>query len=84
MPLAQRAVELMPNNADVLDTLGLVYLKLNRCEEAEKTLRKAKDNYKTPTAVVVFHLCTALDCLGQGDRAKTFLKQRWPLIRRRT
>ena len=41
--LIQRAVLLEPHNGAYLDSLGWVYFKLNKPDEAENTLRKAVD-----------------------------------------
>jgi tetratricopeptide (TPR) repeat protein len=62
---ASKAVQLAPQNADFLDTLGLVLLKLNRLGDAEQIL--ARSLAVAPTASAYLHLAQAKQ--AQGDRA---------------
>jgi tetratricopeptide (TPR) repeat protein len=59
----ERAVALDPDNGDYLDSLGWVYYKLNRLEEAEKQLRRALER-ADEDAVIHDHLGDV--ALGQG------------------
>jgi tetratricopeptide (TPR) repeat protein len=59
----ERAVALDPENGDYLDSLGWVYFKLNRLDEAEKQLRLALERTEE-SAVIHDHLGDV--ALGQG------------------
>ena len=53
--LARKAVALMPNRGEILDTLGWVYARKGMLKEAEQTLRQAVT--LTPNrASVLYHL----------------------------
>jgi tetratricopeptide (TPR) repeat protein len=58
LPYAERAVAVRPNEATILDTLGWIYYRLGRHEEAEEYLRRAVKI--SPTANNHFHLATVL------------------------
>ena len=62
---ASKAVLLVPQNPDYLDTLGLILLKLNRLPEAEDALNRSIAAGSTPSA----NLHLAQVKLAQGDRA---------------
>jgi tetratricopeptide (TPR) repeat protein len=64
----EHAVRLEPDNGDFLDSLGWVYYKLNRFEDAERELRRAIDK-ADENAVVLDHLGDVLLERGQPEEA---------------
>lgn len=73
LPHAQRAAELMPENASVLDTLGWVHYKLGNHSQAEDALRKSISLEET--AASQLHLAYVLAAEGQFDSAITRLRR---------
>ena len=71
LPLAERAVEAMPNNANVLDTLGTVQLELGQLDEAERTLTKSINIQ--PMAGNQFHLAKVFIGLDRSREAEQLL-----------
>lgn len=69
LPFAKKAVEIVPGNASILDTLGSVQLALRDYEKAEETLRKALSVATGPAekAMPLIHLI--LVRLDKGDRS---------------
>ena len=63
--LAQKAVQIAPDNAWVQDTLGWVYYRKGNYSAATTYLKAAYD--KDPTARHQFHL--AMSCMKTGDQA---------------
>jgi tetratricopeptide (TPR) repeat protein len=61
-------VTIEPENGDFLDSLGWVYFKLNRLEEAEKRLRQAVE-HSQENAVACDHLGDVLMALGHPQDA---------------
>lgn len=82
LPLAKQAADAMPDQADVLDTLGYVYLNTNQAQEAGKTLEKAGQIAKTPVSAVTIgvHYIEALKKLNRVDDAKAFATRMSPLF----
>ncbi|MFO0857640.1 MAG: tetratricopeptide repeat protein [Phycisphaerales bacterium] len=82
LPLAEQAAQALPNESDVLDTLGYVYLKLNRAEDAGKTLERAGAIAKSPTSAVTVgvHYIEALKKLNRIEDAKAFVARIAPLF----
>jgi len=72
--LAQTAKEKMPEDPNVMDTLGWVYYKKGLYDLA---IGKFKDSLaKTPeNAPVVFHLGMAYNKKGEGDKARAELER---------
>lgn len=62
LPYAERAAELQPNSAIVLDTLGVIQLRLGRIEEALRTLERAVANAvsENDKAAALIHKTEAL------------------------
>ncbi|MAE66636.1 MAG: hypothetical protein CMJ18_20400 [Phycisphaeraceae bacterium] len=58
----RKAVERLPNNAQILDTLGWMLFLADQKTEAEQTLRKSVDVAKMPANC--YHLAHVLDDLG--------------------
>ncbi len=76
-PLAVKAVELNPNSRASLDTLGLVYLKLGKTEEAVSALQRALSMAQTDVdkAPVLVHLARALLASGNTGGAQEAASQ---------
>ena len=66
--LIQRALELRPTDASIIDSMGWVTFKLGRIDEAIKHLQKAFAIYPAPE--VAAHLGEALWVKGREDEAK--------------
>jgi tetratricopeptide (TPR) repeat protein len=64
LPLAERAREVLPNAGNVLDTVGTVYMMLNRIDDAFAIFREIID--KDPSQAG--HLSLALSAKGARDR----------------
>ncbi|RMD64594.1 MAG: hypothetical protein D6824_03785, partial [Planctomycetota bacterium] len=66
---AEKAVELAPTNAEVLDTLGVVYHRLGRSQQAKVVLRQALRHATSDAQLVPPTLHLARILLDEGDRA---------------
>ena len=66
--MAQRALELSPENAAFLDTMGWIYFKLGDYEQAQKYIRASIETGDA-SAVVMEHMGDVYDKLGEPDRA---------------
>jgi tetratricopeptide (TPR) repeat protein len=77
LPMAEKAVELVPNSPTALDTLGAVHLELKNCAKAEEYLKKAVDLSKSDNDAVpaMLHLAKALDCLERKADAQRLLER---------
>jgi tetratricopeptide (TPR) repeat protein len=77
LPYATRAAELAPLNANVLDTLGLIYLELKRYTQADSTFQRALDGARTDLerVPVLAHLAQAKKQLGDQPAAMNFARQ---------
>ncbi len=74
LELAQRAVELAPQNASFLDTLGWVYFQRDAPEQALKWIEQAIDTGRaSPT--MYEHLGDVHDALGNDDQARTYWRE---------
>jgi len=67
--LIERALELEPEDAAILDSLGWVQFKLGKAGEARELLQKA--HTKMPDPEVAAHLGEVLWTLGEKDNAKS-------------
>ncbi len=72
--LISHAVELEPDNGAYLDSLGWVYFKMGRLEEAEQWLRRALKKMK-PDGTVLAHLGEVLAARGKTDEARQAFEQ---------
>jgi tetratricopeptide (TPR) repeat protein len=73
LPYAERAAEMRPNDADVLDTYGLVLLRLDRLEDADRELSKSLAvEEKTPN---LLHMAEVKMKLGLLEEARTYLNK---------
>jgi uncharacterized protein HemY len=80
LPLARRAVELAPQEPLCLNTLGVVYYRLGRWQEAAETLEaSARANRDGPTAYDLFFLAMTYRQTGRPEKAKDYYDQalRW-------
>ncbi len=66
--MAQRALELNPDNAAFLDTMGWIYFKIGDYEKARKYIRESIETGDA-SAVVMEHMGDVYDKLGEPDRA---------------
>ncbi len=67
--LILRAIELKPDNGFIIDSLGWVYFRQGRYDEAVATLKKALET--APEDPVIWeHLGDAYLALGDGDQAR--------------
>jgi C-terminal processing protease CtpA/Prc/Flp pilus assembly protein TadD len=65
LTLVQRAKQMLPNNANVADTMGLIYIKKGRNDDAIRLFRELVE--RNP-ADVSAHLHLALALLQKGDK----------------
>ena len=71
LKMALRAVELEPNNASYLDTLGWIYFRLSRFEDAQAYVAKAVSTGQA-SAVVNEHLGDIYFKLGNKEKAEEY------------
>lgn len=81
--LALRAIELAPENAAYLDTVGWVYFKLGDFDRARRFIRASLDTGEA-SAEVLEHLGDVYEALGNLDEAKKWWKQALELDATRT
>ncbi|NOZ79203.1 MAG: tetratricopeptide repeat protein [Acidobacteria bacterium] len=74
LKLISHAVELEPDNGAYLDSLGWVYFKMGKLEEAEQWLRRALQKMQ-PDGTVLAHLGEVLAARGKTDEARQTLEQ---------
>lgn len=67
--MAKKALNQHPNSAAYLDTLGWVYYKQERFEEAKIVIEKVVEGFKDP--VILEHLGDIYDKLDKPDKAKS-------------
>ena len=72
--MAQRAVDLDPENASFLDTLGWIYVKLKQYAEAKTWIGKAVATGQA-TAAVYEHYGDVHARLGDGDAARQYWRK---------
>ncbi|MCX7885669.1 MAG: tetratricopeptide repeat protein [Verrucomicrobiae bacterium] len=76
LELIQKAVSLQPDNAAYLDSLGWVYYRLGRLEDALKHLRRAIElSAKEPDPILYDHLADVLHALNQREEAIQALRK---------
>jgi len=74
LPPAERALILSKNRPSVMDTAGLILLKLGENERAVKLLRSASEKVpKNPE--IKLHFARALVAAGEKDEARRVLKE---------
>jgi tetratricopeptide (TPR) repeat protein len=74
LALAQKALEIRPNNAALLDTLGFVHYQRGEYPKAEPLFKKATE-LVTNNATMFYHLGTTYHKLGKKDDAATALRR---------
>lgn len=72
LPHAERALDLAPGNAGVLDTVGSVLLDLKQIKRAVRLLRRASESVPK-NGEIKFHLARALVEQGDNDEARRLL-----------
>lgn len=80
--LAEAASKKNPDSPEILDTLGVAYLRTNKIDEAVATLERAVVLGSRPTTLVSsqVHFAEALIKKGQKERAREILKAAKQLI----
>ncbi len=68
LPYAKRATELDPRNSSSLDTLGVVYLRLDQLSDAEQVLSRAVATAKLAEEVLTANLHYGQTLLKRGDK----------------
>src|SRR5690606_930619 len=71
LEMAQRAVELEPENPSYLDTLGWIYFQLSDYEQAQEWIGKAIDS-GSASAAVHEHMGDVLQKLGETEQARSY------------
>jgi Tfp pilus assembly protein PilF len=74
LSMALKAVEAEPDNSSYLDTLGWVYYRLGRYEEAERFILRAIEAGEA-SAVVLDHMGDVSLKLGKMDQAQRYWQQ---------
>jgi tetratricopeptide (TPR) repeat protein len=74
LSMALKAVEAEPDNSSYLDTLGWVYYRLGRYEEAERFILRAIEAGEA-SAVVLDHMGDVSLKLGKKDQAQRYWQQ---------
>ncbi|MDX2131534.1 MAG: tetratricopeptide repeat protein [Planctomycetota bacterium] len=77
LPLAETAVRGLPNNADIIDTLGYIRMRLNKLTDAELAFRSALSYVRTAQQGVQVgaHLAECLHLLGRTDESRKILTE---------
>ncbi len=73
--LIRRAVELEPNNGAYIDSLGWLYFRQGKYEDALATLLRAAEHLPEPDAVVFDHIADACLKLGRTSEAVLYWKK---------
>lgn len=68
----QRALELKPDNAAIIDSMGWVHYRLGNYSEAERYLRRALEVHHD--AEIAAHLSEVLVTVGKRDQAREVLR----------
>ena len=74
LPLASRAVRIVPKQANYLNTLGVVYYRLGQYDQAVESLQRSLKESEHP-ARDLFFLALSFQRLGDATRAKDFYDQ---------
>jgi tetratricopeptide (TPR) repeat protein len=74
LELAQKALELTPNDSNILDTLGFVYYQQGEYQRAEPVLKRAAD-LAAGNASIFYHLGMTYYKLGRRDDAASALRR---------
>ena len=79
LPHAKRAAELMPRNAQILDTYGFVLVGLGQYDQAVDVLRRSTSRERFPANLL--HYGTALEAQGKKNDAYVRYQQGWELVK---
>ncbi|MCO7224095.1 CDC27 family protein [Pleionea sp. CnH1-48] len=77
LTLIQEAFDELPDSAAVLDSLGWVYYRLGKLDQAEEKLKASYNKSSEPE--VASHLIEVLWQNGKKEEARTILTQNWKL-----
>jgi tetratricopeptide (TPR) repeat protein len=69
----QRAIALAPDDPAIIDSVGWVYYKLGRFEEAERWIRRALE--RLDQAEIIYHLAQLLHDLGRIEESCELMKR---------
>ncbi len=83
MKMAQRALELNPENAAFLDTMGWVYFKIGDYEKAHEYIRASIETGKA-SADVLEHMGDVYDKMDEPDRAMYWWRKAYDKDENRT
>ena len=72
--LAQKAQELLPEGAEILDTLGFVYYQQREYQKAEPLLKRASE-LAGGNATIFYHLGMTYYRLGRREEAASTLQR---------
>lgn len=77
LPYAETAAEVAPVNAAVLDTLGWVYFRLERYQDADRVLFRAITSAAGPDELVpaMLHLALTKNAIGETGEARKYVIQ---------
>jgi tetratricopeptide (TPR) repeat protein len=83
LPMIEAVAKNIENNPDVLDTLGLVYMRLNRCQDALEPFRRARLLARAPVSAftIAIHQAEAFHCLSKPAEAKAALADAREILR---
>ena len=76
--LAQKAIQLEPNNAAYLDTYGWVLYKLGKYKQAAEYIKKSIE-LRANSAVVIEHLGDVYKAMGDNEKALEYYKKAYDL-----
>lgn len=72
LKMAERSVEIDPNNVNYLDTYGYILYRLKRYKEAKAVFVKLLSIDPNPGKVSLLHYCDILEALGNKDAAQIY------------
>ncbi len=75
LELSKKAVEQRPDNQSYLDTLGWIYYRLGRYQEALHYLLKAVEADTTQSAIIYDHIGDTYQKLGDNERARQYWRK---------
>jgi tetratricopeptide (TPR) repeat protein len=78
LEMAQKGLQLKKQYIDLIDTLGVIYYRMGKFDQAVENLTKAVELYPASSSQAVaatFHLARALAGAGQKDKASQLLNK---------
>jgi uncharacterized protein HemY len=85
LPLAEKAIQLMPNHPVLRNTLGVVYYRVGKYREAIDTLRANLETQEdSGLAADLYFLAMSHHRLGETERARDYFDWavRWRKVKR--